>query len=452
VKQVRFVDQTFRDATQSLCGHLVSTEMIRTVLPLVDRVGYECIEITGLRGLLVAKRRFGEKNVFERFRTFAEVVKTPLRAAVAQWGLSGFNIEPLAASELFIERAVANGISGFWICDYQTQTGAISIGVVSRLVKLIKSKGAKAVVGLMYTCSPVHSDEIFAQKTKIIAEMNADVIRIEDASGILTPERVKTLLPAVQRESRGIPIELHAHCNVGLAPLCYLEAMKLGIGTFHTAVSPLANDTSLPSVENILRNAQRLGYSADLDMDAIDAIARHFRKILPEHGLRIGQPLEFDIFQFEHQVPGGMSGTLMNQLSEIKNEDRLGEVLEEIVRIRQEFGYPVMATPYSQIIGAQAVFNVISGERYKVVPVETVKFMLGWYGEMYGAIDQNVKEKILSSPIAKKFLNWKPPEVTIEDLRRKVAPGLSDDELISELVDPRGEIKGRLRDLYQEPA
>ncbi|MCP4230294.1 MAG: hypothetical protein GY771_09125, partial [bacterium] len=186
----------------------------------------------------MAKRRLGEEDIFDRYRSFAEVLQTPLRGSVAQWGFSGFDIEPLAASELFIKRAIANGLNAIWICDYQKKTGSISTDIVSRLANLIKSEGGKAIIGLMYTYSPVHTDELFAQKTKMIAEMGPDAILVEDASGILTPERTRTFIPAIQRESKGIPIELHSHCNTGLAPLCYLEAMKLGVKIFHTAVSP----------------------------------------------------------------------------------------------------------------------------------------------------------------------------------------------------------------------
>ena len=199
---------------------------------------------------------------------------------------------------------------------------------------------------------------------------------IEDASGILTPERTRELISIVQRNCAGIPLEFHCHCNSGLAPLCYLEAIQAGVTTVHTAVAPLANGTSLPSTESILKNARRLGFTSDLDEDALAAVSAHFRKIAEKENLPIGAPREYDLFHFDHQVPGGMMTNLTRQLRELGMEHRLDEILQEVVQVRKEFGYPVMATPYSQIVGVQAVENVVSGERYKKIPDETIKYAL----------------------------------------------------------------------------
>jgi len=442
-KELSFVDQTIRDSQQSLWGFRMSTDMILPIASMMDKVGYRSIGVNGGRGLVVATRYLHE-DMFQRFRLLSrEIRKTPLRSSFAFFSAFGFDVEPQAANELWIKRAVANGIKSFWVCDYQNMMGTLSY-----LVRIAKAEGAEVVVGIGFTNSPVHTDELFARKTRMVAEVGGvDVIHFEDPGGVLTPERTRTLLRMVQKESRGIPIEFHAHCNTGLAPLCYLEAIKLGIKTLHTAVPPLANDTALPSVENILRNARHLGYSSNLDEEALKTVSDHFRKIAQERGMRIGAPLEYDLFQFEHQLPGGMMGTLRNQLAEVKMEHRLNEVLEEIARIRQEFGYPVMGTPYSQLVGAQALFNISSGERYKIVPDEVIKYMLGIYGEPDGPIDQNVKDKILSSPKAKKFLNWKVPEITVEDLR-KLEPSLPDDELLLRIANPEGEFKNKLNALY----
>jgi len=441
---IDFVDQTIRDAQQSIWGFRMSTDMILPILPVLDKVGYKYIATVGARGMIVTMRAFHE-DPFARIRLLVKGLReTPLRGSFWPWNLQGFFIEPLAAIELWIKWQVANGIKSLWICDYQNMMDRLS-----HLVRVAKAEGAEVVESLGYVLSPVHTDEVFARKTRMIAEIGGvDAIHFEDPGGVLTPERVRTLLPMVQKESRGIPIEFHVHCTTGLAPICYMEAVKLGIKTFHTAISPLANDTSLPSVENTLRNARCLGYSSNLDEEALKAVADHFRKIAAERGLRIGTPREYDLFQFEHQLPGGMTGTLRNQLAEVKMEHRLNEVLEEIAQIRQEFGYPIMATPYSQVIGAQAVFNITSGERYKIVPDEAIQYALGLWGEPDAPMDQNVKDKILSSPKAKKFINWKVPEITVEELHREIGPGLSDDELLLYLLNPDREVKDKLDALY----
>ena len=444
MKEVHFVEQTLRDAQQSLWGFRMSTEMLSPIIPVMDEVGYKTIATVGARGIIVTMRAYHE-DPFARMHVLTDGLrKTPIRGSFQPWNLQGFGLEPLAPIELWIRRQVAHGIKSFWVCDYQNMMDKLSY-----LVGVAKSEGAEVVVAILYALSPVHTDEHFAQKARRLVEMGGvDAIHIEDASGVLTPERARTLFPAIQREAKGISIEFHAHCNIGLAPQSYAEAMKLGITTLHTAVLPLANDTSLPSVENTMKNARHLGYSVNLNEEALKTVSEYFQKAAQEKGMRIGTPREYDVSQFEHQLPGGMMGTLRNQLAEVKQEQRLDEVLEEIVQVRQDFGYPVMATPYSQIVGAQALFNIVSGDRYKAIPSEVIQYMLGWYGEPDGPVDQNVKDKILSSLGAKKLLNWKLPELTIENLRREIGPGLSDDELLIHLLNPQGEVKDKLDILY----
>ncbi len=445
MNQINFVDQTIRDAQQSLWGLLMSTDMILPIAPVMDQVGYKAIATVGGRGAIVGIRHLGE-DVLGRMRLLCNAMqRTPVRSSFATWSFSGFDIDPPAALELWIRRAAANGMRSFWVVDYQTNL----MDNYRYLIRVTKEVGAEVVTSLMYTLSPVHTDELWAQKTRKIVEAgDVDIIMLEDTGGVLTPERTRTLLPAIERESKGLPIEFHSHCNLGVANLSYLEAIKLGVESVHTAVSPLANDTSLPSTENILKNARRLGYSSNLDEEALKAVSDHFRKIAEERGLRTGVPLEYDLFNYEHQVPGGMMGTMRNQLAELGIEHRLPEVLEEVAPIRKEFGYPVMATPYSQFICAQALFNITSGERYKIVADEVIKYMLGLYGEPDGPVDQNVKDKILGSPKAKKWMNWSPPDITVDDLRREVGAGLSDDELLYQLANPVGEFKAKLDALY----
>jgi oxaloacetate decarboxylase alpha subunit len=190
-----------------------------------------------------------------------------------------------------------------------------------------------------------------------------------------------------------------------------------------------------------------LGFSVSIDEDALKRVSEHFRKVAMEKGAPIGVPIEFDLSPHWHHIPGGMRGTMRNQLAEIKQESRLEEVLEEVGRIRKELGYPVGATPYSQFLGAQALFNVISAGRYKVVSDEIIRYVLGHYGEPDGPIDPEVKEKILSSPKAKKWINWKEPEITIEDIR-KLEPGLSDDELLFGILEPTSDLRKKVDNLY----
>jgi pyruvate/oxaloacetate carboxyltransferase len=292
----------------------------------------------------------------------------------------------------------------------------------------------------MYTSSPAHTPEHWARKAQLIASTRecVDRIMIEDASGILTPEHTRDLISIVERNCAGIPLEFHSHCNSGLAPLCCLEAIQCGVTTVHTAVAPLANGTSLPATESVLKNARRLGFDSDLDEDALAGVSAHFREIAKKENLPIGVPHEYDLVHFEHQVPGGMMTNLTRQLRELGMEHRLSEILDEVIQVRKEFGYPVMATPYSQIVGVQAVENVVSGERYKKIPDETIKYALQLYGPPVVPVDPNVMDKIMSLPRTKEFMDWKPEGFlkSVEELRQEIGPELSDDDLLLRILIP----------------
>jgi pyruvate/oxaloacetate carboxyltransferase len=449
-KELYFVDQTIRDAQQSLWGFTMRTAMITPIAEIMDQVGYRAIGTVGGNGFVVEVRNLNE-NPWERIRVLSKLItRTPIRGAYQIGGLASFDLStPRDIITLWIKRSVANGIKSFWICDYQTDMEKFVY-----FARIAKAEGVEVVTSLMYTCSPVHTNEHWALKTQLIAEAKdcIDRIMIEDASGVITPQGTRELVSTVQKNCEGIPLEFHSHCNSGLAPLCYLEAIQSGVTTVHTAVSPLANGTSLPATETILKNARRLGYTSDLNEDALAAVSAHFRKIAEKEGLPIGVPMEYDLFHFEHQVPGGMMTNLTRQLREVGMESRLDEILGEIVLVCKEFGYPVMATPYSQVVGAQAVENVISGERYRQITDEVIKYVLGYYGKPVVPIDQNLMDRVMSLPRTKEFLHWKPERYlkSVEELRQEIGPELSDDDLLLRILIPgkplkRGEPKKEVK-------
>ncbi len=434
--KIEFVDQTIRDAQQSLWGFTMRTDMIVPIAETMDKVGYRAIATVGSQAFTVQVRTLNE-DPWERIRVLSRLMtKTPLRGSYQIGSLSSFDLNtPRDIITLWIKRSVANGIKSFWICDYQTDMEKFVY-----FARIAKGEGAEVVPALMYTSSPAHTKEHWARKVQLLAEAKdcIDRIMIEDAGGVITPEGTRELITTAYENCEGLPLEFHSHCNSGLAPLCYLEAIKGGVTTLHTAVAPLANGTSLPSTETILKNARRMGYVSDLDEDALAAVSAHFREIAEKEGLPMGVPAEYDLFHYGHQVPGGMMTNLTRQLREVGMEHRLNEILEEIALVRREFGYPVMATPYSQIVGAQAVENVISGERYKQMPDEVIKYVLGYYGEPIIPIDQNVVDKVMSLPRAKEFVGWKPEGYlkSVEELRQEVGPGISDDDLLLNILIP----------------
>jgi oxaloacetate decarboxylase alpha subunit len=332
---------------------MMRTDMITPIAEIIDQVGYRDIAMVGSQAFTVQVRNLNE-DPWERTRILSQLIKkTPLRGSYQIGSLSSFDLStPRDIIALWIKRSVANGIKGFWICDYQYDMEKFIY-----FARIAKEEGAEVVPAIMYTASPAHTREHWANKTRRLLQARdfIDRIMIEDASGVITPEATRDFISIIKDNCEGLPLEFHSHCNIGLAPLCYLEAIKAGAGTLHTAVAPLANGTSLPAIETVVRNARRLGFTTDIDEEALKAVSTHFRTIAKKEGLPIGAPVEYDLFRFDHQVPGGMMTNFTRQLREVGMEERLDQILEETIQVRQELGYPVMATPYSQIVGVQAL-------------------------------------------------------------------------------------------------
>lgn len=439
--KIQFVDQTIRDAQQSLWGLMMRTDHITPIAETMAKVGYLAVATVGSQAFTIQVRNHDE-DPWERIRLLSQLMpETCLRGSFQTASLSAFDLStPRDVISLWIERNVANGVRSFWICDYQENMERFRY-----FAAVAKGLGAEIVTSLMYTSSPLHTRDHWAEKARLIADSSdyVDRIMISDESGVITPDQTREVVSVVQQNCAGIPLEFHSHCNSGLAPLCYLEAAKAGVTTLHTAVAPLANGTSLPATETVLKNLRRLGFESDLDEDALATVSEHFREIAEREGLPEGRPLEYDLFHFEHQVPGGMVTNFLRQLRELKMETRLDEILEEAVRVRRDYGYPVMATPYSQIVGAQAFENVVSGERYGKITDESIKYLLGYYGEACFPLDQDLMDRVAGLPRTKEFLDWKPEGFlkSIDELRGEIGPDLSDDDLLLKVLIPGRPVK-----------
>lgn len=237
----------------------------------------------------------------------------------------------------------------------------------------------------------------------LAAEPTIGRVYLKDPGGLLTPERARTLLPALRAAVGGKPLELHSHCTIGLAPFTYAIAPELGMDALHTAARPLANGSSQPAVENVVSNMQARGAAVDLDMDAAARVSAYFASLAQAQGLAQGQPQEYDERYFSHQLPGGMLGTMRRQLREMRQEHRIAEVYEEIVRVRGELGYPIMVTPFSQVVATMAVMNVLAPERYANVPDEVIRYVIGRFGTPLAPMDDNVRDRILALPRARSW-------------------------------------------------
>ena len=292
----------------------------------------------------------------------------------------------------------------------------------------MKKRGGKTFGILSFCDSPVHSDEMFVRTaTELIRRCKVDTIMLKDAGGLLTVDRIRTIVPALKRAIGKVPLEIHSHCLTGLAPLVYLEAVKLGADRLHTSTKPLANGAAQPATQTIARNLRAMGYAVDVDDALIDEIGEHFGRIAEREGKPIGVPLEYDAFHYEHQIPGGMLSNFKSQLAHAGLSHKFDELLHECALVRKELAWPIMITPFAQFVGIQAVFNVIHGERYKVVPNEVKKYALGYYGKLLGPVDPDVLDRIVSNGSSQIALEPKPLPPGVPALRKKY-PNASDDE------------------------
>ena len=425
MKPIHFVDTTVRDGNQSLWAANMRTDMILPVIERIDAAGYLAIELFTAAFFKKMVRELKE-NPWERLRQVHAVTKTPLRGIVGRH-TGGFGFTPRALSDLYLQRLVAHGIREVRISDSSNTPKYWNDRVHDA-----NQAGLKSVLNLVFSISPVHTDEYYRRFAGEAAKLAVHRICLKDPSGLLTPDRTRTLAKIVVEATHGIPIEFHTHCNTGLGPLCALEAIKGGITIINTAIPPLANGSGNPSIFNVAGNAAALGYTPMIDLEALQPVSAHFYAIAEREGLPVGAPLEYNETHFRQQVPGGMISNLRHQLGLMKMQDRLPEVLEEISRVREDFGYPIMVTPYSQFVGVQATLNVITGQRYQQLADQTVQFALGLWGDFErDAMKPELREQVLASPRARELTGWVPPDPSLDELRKVYGgAGVSDDEML----------------------
>jgi oxaloacetate decarboxylase alpha subunit len=264
----------------------------------------------------------------------------------------------------------------------------------------------------------------------VAASPHVDVLNLKDPGGLLTPDRVRTLVPALRAAAPSLPLEVHSHMTVAMGGLSYLEAARHGASYVCTAVQPLANGTSQPSAERTIANLRAEGFDVDVDEDALAQMSAYFTQLAARIGRPVGVPLEYDASVYRHQLPGGMTSTLRRQLAEIGMEHRWQEVLEELPRVREELGWPIMVTPLSQFIGVQAFLNVTTGERWSQLPDEIVKYVRGEYGEPAGEIDPDVRARALETPVREAT------RYDLADARARHGDTMSDEELLLRMMLP----------------
>jgi oxaloacetate decarboxylase alpha subunit len=433
---IRFVDTTFRDGHQSLWAFSMRTGMMAAVAEDMDRAGFDAIEVP-IVGIFIKKCiRDLKEDFWELARMLARKLPNTTKSGFAGAFILPFELAtPRSVIKLYYSHMAKIGVVN------RVQVTCNTLDQIKRalpwIIPVFRDLGLQVALALSYTISPRHTDEYYAQKTRDIIPFKPDAIYLKDQGGLLTVDRARTLLLTIMQNANGIPVELHSHCTTDQAELVYLEALKLGIPTLHTAVPPLANGSSQPSVLSVARNARLMGFSTRIDDKIIRSVADRLTAFAKQDNLPIGAPLEHDVAQYIHQVPGGVISNLKYQLAELRIQDRLDKVLEETVRVRKDLGYPIMITPLSQYVVTQSAINVAMGERYKIVIDELILHAQGVFGEDSGFswMDQNLKDRLLSLPRAVELANRQNPDISLKEIREKLGgPTLSDEEFLLRYV------------------
>jgi oxaloacetate decarboxylase alpha subunit len=423
--EIRIVDTTLRDGNTSLWAHNMTTGMMHPVLCHMDEAGFDAMEffVSGRFKKVIREQR---DNPWDWVRYGQKEIKhTQLRYHGGLTG--GFTLLPLCIPRLLIKLVVSYGINMTRLSDPWNDYSKLKAEVDE-----LKGMGMISVVNLIYSISPRHTDEYYARKAREAAAMKPYRLCFKDVAGMLTPERTYRLAKLILQNVGGTPVEFHAHCNNGLAPFNVLEAVKAGIRIVHTSVPPLANGSAQPSIFNVVNNLRALGYKPIVNEKVLAPVEQHFHRCAKVEGLPIGVPREYDQDWYRHQVPGGMISNLRHQLKMLGKEDKMSEVLEEIVQVRAELGYPIMVTPFAQFVGSQAAINIMTGERYQEVTDQVIQYALGLWGKE-GAeyMDPAVKAKILDRKRAREMECFEIPNTPLEEIRKQYGgPDLSDEELI----------------------
>jgi oxaloacetate decarboxylase alpha subunit len=338
--------------------------------------------------------------------------------------------------ELVFRCAVRNGLRRVQIADPMNDPDDLV-----QMAAIAKAAGVEEVViGLTYSVSPVHTDAFYGERAKAMAACaEVDRLYLKDPGGLVSADRLQDLGRLfLEGFARG-PVELHSHGTIGLPGPMYMEGARLGFTTLHTAVGPVSNGTSNPSCETTVRNLEASGFGHALDLDALAAMAEHFRALALDKRLPLGgTPAEYDAAYYTHQMPGGMVTTMRRQLEEMRRPELFEAALEESGRVRAEFGWPIMVTPFSQFVGTQAVMNVMGGERYETIPDDVIVYFLGHFGSPPAPPDPEVADRVLSLPRASELRAVQP--LSLDGARERFGSRVSDEELLLRLTMPAEQV------------
>ena len=423
--RVGIVDTTLRDGHQCLWATRMSTAMMEPVLDQLDGAGFDVLEVIGAVQFDTCVRYLGD-NPWHRLRLLRDrLTATPTQSVLRSKCALSFGLQPDDMAELWVERLVANGIDRIIAFD-----GLHDLDNIASSLIHAKKLGATTGGWLIFSESPVHTDELYVAKAReFIDRCDVDFLMIEDTSGILRPERARTLVPALKAAMGDMPLGLHTHNLAGLAQRTMIEAIHHGVDNVYTCIAPLADGNAPPAIQTTAKNLRYLGHTVAVDDALLAEIGDHFTDVALREDKPLGSPNDYDAAVFDHQIPGGVMSNFVSQLEAAGLGDRLDDVLAETVQVREELGWPIQVTPFSQFVEVQATFNIINGERYRTIPDEVKMYALGYYGKPLAPVQPDVLDRILENG-ARTIAETPPtPEPVLPGLRKRY-PGADDEELM----------------------
>ena len=422
---VKITETILRDAHQSLIATRMTTEQMLPIVEKLDKVGYHSLEAWG-GATFDSCLRFLNEDPWERLRKIRDKAKnTKLQMLFRGQNILGYRNYADDVVEYFVQKSIANGIDILRIFDALNDPRNLETAI-----NATKKEKGHVQAAVCYTISPVHDIPYFVNLAKQLEGMGADSICIKDMAGLLLPQAAYDLVTEMKKEVK-IPIQLHTHYTSGVASMTYLKAIEAGVDVVDCALSPLALGTSQPATEPMVAALQGTERDTGLDLGLLNECSEHFRPLRQEYlnsGLLDPKVMGVDINTLLYQVPGGMLSNLVSQLKQQGKEDKLEEVLKEVPEVRKDLGYPPLVTPSSQIVGTQAVLNVLAGERYKMISKETKGIVKGEYGRTPVAISDEIKTKIIgdAEQITCRFADTLKPE--LDTLRKECAQWMEQGE------------------------
>jgi oxaloacetate decarboxylase alpha subunit len=441
MSQIELIDVSIRDGNQSLWGAVaLDTAQALTIAPVLDRIGFRALDFTSSTHIGVAVRNH-RQNPWERIRLMhAAMPNTPLQFIGTGLRFISWDMAHPDFMQLVYDRLVANGIERFAVMDPMNDAAAL----LESAAMIRKAGGAQIVAALTYTLSDVHDDAFYAALAGELARSShIDRLYIKDPSGLLTEQRARTLIPALRARMGAMPLELHSHCTIGLSSRTYMVAADLGVRALQVALGPLANGSSLPDAQRVVANLKETGHGADVDERLIGIAAAYFTHLSRAENLPPGRVQDYDASYLRHQLAGGVMSTTRRQLTELGLAHRFDDLIPEVIRVRAELGYPIMVTPFPQMVCSQALFNLIGTERYANVSDQVIRYALGKFGRPTVPLDANVLDRVMSQARAREIAREADaPE--LRDLRKRFTSGIGDDEFLLRATMPPQQVDAML--------